>query len=139
MTVPLLDASVWLAAMDPRDRFHESSVRVVESGARREVGTLDLALYEAANVAVRRWRDPHGASALAALIAMTVGDLLVRVDQRLVGAAIALADEEGLSAYDAAYVASARAAGWQLVSTDLRDLVAPGFAVSPEEAVATDA
>jgi predicted nucleic acid-binding protein len=37
-----------------------------------------------------------------------------------------LAVEHGLTGYDAAYVAVARRYDWQLVSTDIQDLVARG-------------
>ena len=40
-----------------------------------------------------------------------------------------------LTAYDAAYVAVAGRYGWQLVSTDIRDLVSKGLAVTPDAAV----
>ncbi len=42
--------------------------------------------------------------------------------------------EHGLSAYDAAYVAASRRDGWTLVSTDIRDLVSKGLAVTPDAA-----
>ena len=45
-----------------------------------------------------------------------------------------VAAEHGLSVYDGAYVAAARRLGAKLVSTDLADLVRPGFAIAPEEA-----
>ena len=60
---------------------------------------------------------------------------LVRVDADLLADAIALAAAEGLTLYDAAYVACARSRGWTLVSTDLRDLVRPGLATSPPDAL----
>jgi predicted nucleic acid-binding protein len=46
-----------------------------------------------------------------------------------------LSVEHGLTAYDAAYVAVARRYDWQLVSTDVRDLVSKGLAVTPDAAV----
>jgi predicted nucleic acid-binding protein len=49
--------------------------------------------------------------------------------------AAALALERGLSVYDAAYVAAARRRGASLVSLDVADLVRPGLAVLPEEAL----
>jgi predicted nucleic acid-binding protein len=45
--------------------------------------------------------------------------------------------EHGLTAYDAAYVATARRYGWTLVSTDLKDLVNRSeLALTPDDAVA---
>jgi len=48
---------------------------------------------------------------------------------------LALAGDHGLSAYDASYVAAALREGWTLVSTDLRDLVSKGLAITPDAAV----
>ncbi|MBA3865980.1 MAG: hypothetical protein H0X42_06490 [Solirubrobacterales bacterium] len=45
-----------------------------------------------------------------------------------------LADELGLTAYDAAYVAASRRYGWTLVSADIADLVSKGLAVTPDGA-----
>ena len=52
----------------------------------------------------------------------------------LLPASLALVAEHGLTAYDAAYVASARRQGMTLVSTDIRDLVSKGLAVTPDAA-----
>ena len=41
---------------------------------------------------------------------------------------------KAFSAHDAAYVASARRQGMTLVSTDIRDLVSKGLAVTPDAA-----
>lgn len=136
MTVLLLDSGVWLAARDGDDRFHEPAVRLLaEASAPGRVAALDLTLYETANVATVRWRAPAEAETLTALVLLAAADRLVRVDARLTGAAVALASERRLTVYDAAYVACARHRGWQLVSTDMADLVDPGFAVTPEQAL----
>jgi len=82
-----------------------------------------------------RWRAPVEAQILTDLVVMVVADRLVRIDADLTRAAVALASEWPLTVYDAAYVACARDRGWQLVSTDMTDLVAPGFALTPEQAV----
>ena len=60
---------------------------------------------------------------------------LVRVDAHLLEDAAAVADEHGISVYDAAYVAAARAVSGRLVSCDVRDLVSRGLAVLPRLAV----
>ena len=60
---------------------------------------------------------------------------LVRVEGTLLAEAVALADGEGLSVYDAGYVVGAARAGAQLVSCDVRDLVSRGLAVIPEQAL----
>ena len=48
--------------------------------------------------------------------------------------AASIGQEEGVSVYDAAFVAAARERGWRLVSGDLIDLVSRGLALSPEAA-----
>ena len=59
---------------------------------------------------------------------------LVRADSALVASAIVLAGEQGISAYDAAYAVAARQVGFDLVSCDVRDLVARRLARLPGEA-----
>lgn len=129
----LLDSSVWLAARDDDDPFHRAAVELVRSAAaRRAVAALDLTLYEVANVATTRWKAPIEGERITRLIVTAAGESLVRIGGDLVEQAIALAHAERLTVYDAAYVACARARGWELVSTDLADLVRPGFARTPE-------
>jgi predicted nucleic acid-binding protein len=62
------------------------------------------------------------------------GERLLVVDAELIDAAVEIAAEHGLTAYDAAYVAAARRHGWTLVSADLADLVSKGLAVAPDAA-----
>lgn len=129
----LVDAGVWVAAGDPRDRFSSASREVVLA-FERPLAALDLTLYEVANVAVREKR-PEMARHLVRTIVTRCGDGLVEIDEGLAIAAAELAAEHGLSVYDAAYVAAARRHDWTLVSTDLRDLVSKGLAVTPDAAV----
>ena len=90
------------------------------------------------NVARVRWRSPVQAEQLVRLVLATVGPRLVRIDADLATAAVSASERHGLSVYDAVHVACAERRGWQLVSTDLRDLVGPGLAVTPD-AVSLDA
>ena len=136
MTHRLLDASVWIAARDADDRHHAAARRLIASSAQdAPLAALDLTLYEVANVAVRAWRAPDRARTLVSLVREACPGTLVRVDDELVGKAISLGEEHGLSVYDAAYVAAAQHHRWTLVSTDQRDLVKPGHAVSPADAL----
>ena len=57
------------------------------------------------------------------------------MDGDLIRSTIEIAVEYRLTSYDAAYVAAARRHDWQLVSTDIRDLVSKGLAVTPDAAV----
>ncbi len=129
----LVDASVWVGASDPGDRFHSASSAFVLD-LERPVAALDLTLYEIANsVGVRR-RRPEDARHLGQLIVKRCRDRLVSVDLELIESSIELAAEHGLSAYNASYVAAAERFGWTLVSTDIADLVSKGLAVTPDAA-----
>lgn len=133
MTVWFADASVLLAREDTEDDQHDAARRLLSD--RVPLATLDLAFYEVSNVAVRAWRDVDAARRLRGLVEALADDGgLVRVDETLAAAAIAIAEREGLSVYDAAYVAGAQAAGARLVSCDLRDLVSRDLAVTPRQA-----
>ena len=139
MSTLLLDAGVWLAARDADDRHHEPACRLIEAGPdARPLAALDLTLYEVANVATRSWRSPDRARIVARLVRAACTDTIAPVDDALIERAIALADEHGLSVYDAAYVAAARERAWTLVSTDHADLVGPGHAIAPEDAIAQE-
>ena len=130
----LLDAGVWLAARDADDRFHPESRELVSRGS--ALAALDLTLYEVANVAAVRWGSTNEADRLVALVLTACADRLVRVDRDLMRAAAATAVRHSITVYDAAYVVCARERTDQLVSTDLRDLVNRGLAISPSEAQA---
>lgn len=125
-----LDASVLLAAEDSDDAHHEAAARLLELG--ESLTTIELAAYETANVAVRRWRDAEAADRLAERI-FAIAELgqLVRLDRELGRSSIRIADEQGISVYDAAYVAGARRLGARLASCDERDLVGNGLAELP--------
>lgn len=133
----LLDASVWLAALDRDDPYHAAAQQLLEAAATgaATVAALDLTLYEIANVAVVRWRSPTDAERLAALVMLACPATLERVDEALVRAAAAVAAQHGLTVYDSAYAAAAARRSWTLVSGDLADLVAPGLAISPDAAL----
>ena len=131
-SVLLVDAGVWVAAGDPSERFSATS-RAIVLDFERSLAALDLTLYEVANVAVREGR-PEAARHLARTIVARCDRRLVSVDEEQAASAARVAAEHGLSAYDAAYVAVAQSRGWQLVSTDIRDLVSKGLAVTPDAA-----
>lgn len=132
----LLDASVWIAARRENERHHLAARDLVASEGGYGLAALDLTLYEVANVAIRSWGSVASAHRLADLVYAACPDSVVRVDARTIGRAIALAQEHGLSVYDAAYVAAAELNGWTLVSGDHADLVEPGLAITPEDALA---
>lgn len=129
----LLDAGVWVAAKDADDRFFAPARQLI-TDTERSVTSLDLTLYEVANVVGARWGRPDAGREVCRSILARCGDRLVAVDIDLMDAAVEIAAEHGLTAYDAAYVAAARRFGWTLVSADVADLVSKGLAVAPDAA-----
>jgi predicted nucleic acid-binding protein len=131
--VLLLDAGIWIAAKDADDRYHEAAYALIVD-TKRAVASLDLTLYEAANVVGTRWRQPDAANELCRTIVARCGTAVIAVEPSLIDSALGVAAEHGLTAYDAAYVAAARRHNWTLVSCDVDDLVSKGLAVAPDAA-----
>lgn len=129
----LVDASVWIGARDPEDRFHAGARKLVLDFS-RPVAALDLTIYEVANVMGARRNQPEEARYLLQTLATRCGEGIVAIGSELIEAALEIAVEYKLTAYDAAYVAVARRHGWTLVSTDIADLVSKGLAVAPDAA-----
>jgi predicted nucleic acid-binding protein len=138
MTTLMVDASVWLAALDPDDVNHAPSraLLVKATEGKLALAALDLTLYEVANVAAVRTGSVAKARRAVQLVRITAADLLQSADESLLHRAATLAVEHGLSVYDAAYVAAARERGWILVSGDDKDLVKPGHGIAPAVALA---
>jgi predicted nucleic acid-binding protein len=129
----LFDAGVWIAAKDARDPYAAAARRLVFD-TDRPAAALDLTLYEVANVVGAGWEKPTIAAGLCRALAVRCEGRIVSIDAGLIDAGLEVVAEHGLSAYDAAYVAAARRHDWQLVSTDIRDLVSKGLAVTPDAA-----
>lgn len=129
----LLDAGVWVAAKDDGDRFMASARELVLNTG-RAAAALDLTYYEVANVIGAVWRQPEMAARVCRTLPVRC-ERIESVESNLLESSIALIADQGLSAYDAAYVAVAQRYGWTLVSTDIRDLVSKGLAVTPDDAV----
>jgi predicted nucleic acid-binding protein len=129
----LVDASVWIGARDPEDRFH-AQAREIVLDFDRPVAALDLTFYEVANVMGAQRKQAKEARHLLQTLALRCGDDIVAADPSLMEAALSLSAEHGLTAYDAAYVAAARRHSWTLVSADIADLVSKGLAVAPDDA-----
>ncbi len=132
-SVLLLDASVWVAALDRDDRFHSAARQIATAG--KELAALDLTLYEVANAVRRRnaQAEPVVAAVQAVLAASSVIEA-ARVEALALAAEIAL--EHDITVYDSLYVAVARQHGWTLVSADIKDLVGRDLAITPDQAVA---
>lgn len=130
----LIDAGVWIAIADPDERFHAAAHAMV-ADIESPLATLDLTLYEVANVMGPKKGQARRGRFLLDLIEQRCRDNFVAASPELVESAMEIAAEHGLTAYDAAYVATARRRGWTLVSTDIADLVSKGLAVAPDAAV----
>lgn len=98
------------------------------------LNALDLTLYEVANAIGVKQGDAKEASRVNRLLLRCCGDRVLSVKAELVEAALQIAADHGLTAYDAAYVAAARHHSLTLVSADIRDLVSKGLAVTPDAA-----
>lgn len=129
----LVDASVWVAIADPRDKFHEAA-RSTVADVDRPLAALDLTLYEVANVMGPKKGQPELGRFLLELIEARCEGSLVAADAGLMDAALDISTKYDLTAYDAAYVAAARRHDWTLVSADVADLVSKGLAVAPDGA-----
>lgn len=130
----LLDSGVWVATVDGNDPFERPSRELV-ADCDRQVGALDLTLYEVANVLGSKRRRLPDATVVCRKMEERCTRRMVRADVHLIEATAVIALEHGLTVYDAAYVAVARRHDWTLVSTDIRDLVSQGLAITPDAAV----
>lgn len=130
----LIDAGVWIAAESPQEQFSLAAVELIDD-ASRPAGALDLNLYEVANALGARRGEAVKAALACRSIELRCEDMFIRVGGALIADTARVAIEHGLSAYDAAYVAVTRRHDWTLVSTDIRDLVSRGLAITPDAAV----
>lgn len=132
----LLDSSVWLAWMRTEEEPNHLAARsIVERAASGEVEVrlLDLTPYEIGNVLIRAWGQPatRADEFIARAVAVAQTRPLAPVPEERV-AAHALAEEHGLSVYDATYGAVARSRRLTLVSGDRR-LLDAGLAIAPAD------
>ncbi len=130
----LLDSGVWVASLDGSDSFVLPSKELV-ADTRRTFGALDLTLYEVANTVGSKWGRCKDAVDVCLQVEERCWLTMVRIDALLIEATVEIAGEHGLTSYDAAYVAVAQRHDWTLVSTDIRDLVSRGLAITPDAAV----
>jgi predicted nucleic acid-binding protein len=131
MSTLLLDASTLLAAFDTEDRYHRDARKIIED-PETSVATLDLARYEAVNVAIRAWQNSNLVPTLLAVIDRVDDDGgVLRSTARLLQLAADLAVQHEISVYDATYAATAIDSGLRLISCDHRDLISKNLAEPP--------
>jgi predicted nucleic acid-binding protein len=131
--VLLVDASAWVTLVEPASPYRDAMATMIREQA-RSLGVLDLTLYEIANAVGVKRSNPGAAERILRLVDASCRDGILSVDLSLLGAALEIAAEHSLTAYDATYVAAARRHGMTLVSTDIADLVSKGLAVTPDAA-----
>jgi predicted nucleic acid-binding protein len=130
----LLDSCVWLAWARADHEPQHAAASTIMARRRRgdlELRLLDLTLYEIGNAVIRGWRRPVAeADGLVARVAAVAVVAPLVPTSRERHAAHALAEQRGLSVYDATYAAVAQARRLTLVSIDER-LCTAGLAVTP--------
>ena len=129
-----LDADIWVAAFDVRDRFHERSVSFL-----RTVATADLRLHAPAFLAVevgcalaRRSGHTEIGSAAAARLSDHPALTLHALDAQLLAMAADLGARLRLRGADALYAATAELTRAPLISWD-EELVVRAGGTTPED------
>lgn len=129
-----LDASIWVAAFDPQDRFHAVSAGFLRALAqhRLRIHGPAFVLVETACALARRARS--AATGRAALERLRLHPTLVLhpVNERLLASAQDLGLRQLLRGADALYAATAALLNAPLVSWD-EELVDRASAVTPEQ------
>lgn len=134
MTAIVVDASVWVAAADPK-ALHHGAARgaLVELAARGDTIVVpSLARVEVACALRRRLADADGALLQVEAFFNAPFIIEVTLDRGQAEAAVRLGVEHRLSGADAVYAALARAADAILLTLD-RELLERADGVSPEE------
>jgi predicted nucleic acid-binding protein len=132
--VLLVDASVWVSLVERGSPHREAAASLIREQA-WTLSALDLTLYEVANAIGVKQGNAEEASRVNCLLLKSCRDRVLAVEAELLESALRIAGEEGLTIYDAAYVAAARHHDMTLVSVDLHDLVSKGLAVTPDAAL----
>jgi predicted nucleic acid-binding protein len=130
----LFDSGVWIASEDEDDRNHVSARELILDTA-APAAMVELTLYEIVNWVARERRDAGRAAGMCRSAASRCRERFVSIDIGLIEETAVIAVEHRITSYDAAYVAVARRHDWTLVSTDIRDLVSRGLAITPDAAV----
>ncbi len=134
-----VDANVWVAAFDPRDRFHASSMTFLEALTERRIRPNGPAFLhvEVACALARRAQSPATGEAVLAQLNAHPTLIVQSLDEDLLRLAARLGTQHTLRGADALYAATARALGSPLVSWD-EELVRRAGAITPGEWLAAN-
>jgi len=107
--MPTIDANVWVAAFDTKDRFHDESVVFLRSLAGAETITRApaIVILEVACAIARRYADPAMGHRTAAKMKANTLLHLEPLDEGLLSEALRLGTKFRLRAADALYAATA--------------------------------
>ena len=120
MTPVVLDASVFVAAAEPSDRFHAESRALVTALVIRGVAVAvpAFAVVEVACALARRLGDPVAARTLAISGLSALRTTELPMDASFLAHATLSGTRQGLRGGDALYAASAEISGSVLISLD---------------------
>ena len=131
--IHLIDASVWLASDDDSNSSTEAAEALLTHPDAMPAA-LDLTLLEVINVRSRRKAGTARLPVGREISAITSGRVMSLSEAELT-ALEDLCEQHPLSAYDGAYVIASLTRNMKLVSLDMKDLVEPGWAVTPQQAL----
>ncbi len=116
----VVDASVWVAALDPKDSFHEESRDFLRRLVRERTPVMvpSLARLEVACAVARKLRDGAKARRLAEAGFEAVSAAVVPLDDLLMAEALDVGTRLLLRGADSVYAAVAERVGADLVSWD---------------------
>jgi predicted nucleic acid-binding protein len=135
-----LDTNVWIAAYDPRDRFHGDSTSFLTTLARRQMklyGPAFLMVEAGCALARRAQNTQAGVQAVKRLSAYPMLTLLP-LNELLLTTAGELGTRYLIRGADALFVAAATLSGAPLISWD-QELVDRAGAITPANWLATNA
>lgn len=129
-----LDANVWIAAYDPRDRFHSESAAFLQVVSRRGLHLYgpSILLVEIACALARRAQDATVGEAAVARLRQHPNLVLHPANEQVLASAAALGSRHLLRGVDAVYAATAALLDAPLVSWD-QELVRRAGAITPSD------
>lgn len=136
MSAFTIDASVWVAALEHRDHFHEPSVALLREleSTRARLWAPSLVLLEVSCALARRTREATIGDAAASRLRSHPLLSLRALDAELLDVARSIGTQRYLRAADALYLATATLEAAALVTWDA-ELLARGDAVTPTQAL----